>query len=181
MTVHSCFVEDGQGTEISILQPDGFPLSPFSCFQSGGESRGPRCAKDKFLLDNLEYQTDLMAQKARPNACPPPPRPLSSLHLSPPFPLMQVLQVFRKPTPSSLPTASLSTSRYGREFVLSYTVSVVPLCPLAVFCSPGREGRKLPGKQPQNEEVAGCRGSNQTLLPLGPSPSSLGPRVWVVG
>lgn len=44
MTVHSCFVEDGQGTQISILQPDG-------------------CAKDKFLLDNLEYTTDLMAEK----------------------------------------------------------------------------------------------------------------------
>ena len=36
MTVHSCFIEDGSGTEFMILTDEG-------------------CAIDRFLLDNLEY------------------------------------------------------------------------------------------------------------------------------
>ncbi|KAE9550676.1 hypothetical protein FO519_006119 [Halicephalobus sp. NKZ332] len=36
MTVHSCFIEDGSGTEFTILTDEG-------------------CAIDRFLLDNLEY------------------------------------------------------------------------------------------------------------------------------
>uniref|UniRef100_A0A7E4VZ23 ZP domain-containing protein n=1 Tax=Panagrellus redivivus TaxID=6233 RepID=A0A7E4VZ23_PANRE len=45
MTVHSCFIEDGSGTEFNILTDEG-------------------CAIDRFLLDNLEYGPNpLMAQK----------------------------------------------------------------------------------------------------------------------
>ncbi|VDD92646.1 unnamed protein product [Enterobius vermicularis] len=40
--VHSCFVDDGNGDQIEILNADG-------------------CALDKYLLNNLEYPTDLMA------------------------------------------------------------------------------------------------------------------------
>ncbi len=40
--VHSCFVDDGNGDRVEILNQDG-------------------CALDKFLLNNLEYPTDLMA------------------------------------------------------------------------------------------------------------------------
>lgn len=42
MIVHSCFVDDGNGDSVEILNSDG-------------------CALDKFLLDNLEYPTDLTA------------------------------------------------------------------------------------------------------------------------
>lgn len=44
MTVHSCFVEDGSGTKVEILNEDG-------------------CAVDKFILNNLDYQSPLMAGK----------------------------------------------------------------------------------------------------------------------
>lgn len=42
MTVHSCFVDDGLGEKVDLVDADG-------------------CALDKFLLGNLEYPTDLMA------------------------------------------------------------------------------------------------------------------------
>uniref|UniRef100_A0AC35GX70 ZP domain-containing protein n=1 Tax=Panagrolaimus sp. PS1159 TaxID=55785 RepID=A0AC35GX70_9BILA len=45
MTVHNCFIEDGSGTEFTILNDQG-------------------CAIDRYLLDNLEYGPGLlMAQK----------------------------------------------------------------------------------------------------------------------
>lgn len=42
MTVHTCFVADGEGQKILILDSSG-------------------CALDRYLLGNLEYTTDLMA------------------------------------------------------------------------------------------------------------------------
>uniref|UniRef100_A0A0N5AWL1 ZP domain-containing protein n=1 Tax=Syphacia muris TaxID=451379 RepID=A0A0N5AWL1_9BILA len=42
MIVHTCYVDDGQGKSVEILGDDG-------------------CAKDKYILNNLEYPTDLMA------------------------------------------------------------------------------------------------------------------------
>jgi len=42
MTVYGCYVDDGRGTRITILDDQG-------------------CAVDRFILQNLEYQTNLMA------------------------------------------------------------------------------------------------------------------------
>uniref|UniRef100_A0A914URN5 ZP domain-containing protein n=1 Tax=Plectus sambesii TaxID=2011161 RepID=A0A914URN5_9BILA len=42
MVVYDCFVDDGEGDKIQLLNQDG-------------------CAEDKHLLNNLEYPTDLMA------------------------------------------------------------------------------------------------------------------------
>lgn len=44
MTVHSCYVEDGAGTRVEVLNEAG-------------------CAIDKFILNNLDYQSALMAGK----------------------------------------------------------------------------------------------------------------------
>ena len=42
MVVHDCFVDDGNGDKVETLDSNG-------------------CAKDKFVLNNLEYPSDLMA------------------------------------------------------------------------------------------------------------------------
>uniref|UniRef100_A0A914UIN8 ZP domain-containing protein n=1 Tax=Plectus sambesii TaxID=2011161 RepID=A0A914UIN8_9BILA len=42
MLVHSCYVDDGNGDKVDLLNAEG-------------------CALDKFILNNLEYPTDLMA------------------------------------------------------------------------------------------------------------------------
>ncbi|KHJ76299.1 hypothetical protein OESDEN_24081 [Oesophagostomum dentatum] len=42
MVVHSCFVDDGKGDRVEILDPDG-------------------CAVDRYVLNNLEYPGDLLA------------------------------------------------------------------------------------------------------------------------
>ncbi|MCP9265868.1 hypothetical protein DINM_021271 [Dirofilaria immitis] len=44
MVVHSCFVDDGNGDRVQLIDEQG-------------------CAKDKYLLQNLEYVSDLMAGK----------------------------------------------------------------------------------------------------------------------
>ncbi|VDK28643.1 unnamed protein product [Gongylonema pulchrum] len=44
MLVHSCFVDDGNGDRVQLIDQQG-------------------CAKDKYLLQNLEYVSDLMAGK----------------------------------------------------------------------------------------------------------------------
>jgi hypothetical protein len=44
MTVHSCFVDDSNGDRLDLLTDQG-------------------CATDKYLMNNLEYPTDLMAVK----------------------------------------------------------------------------------------------------------------------
>lgn len=47
MVVHSCFVEDGAANKIQLLNEQG-------------------CALDRYLLNNLEYISDLMAGKLKP-------------------------------------------------------------------------------------------------------------------
>lgn len=44
MVVHDCFVDDGAGNKVNLLNENG-------------------CALDRFLLQNLEYSSDLMAGK----------------------------------------------------------------------------------------------------------------------
>jgi len=50
MTVHSCFVEDGQGGRAMLLNEQG-------------------CALDKYLLQNVEYTSDLMAGEQKGFCC----------------------------------------------------------------------------------------------------------------
>ncbi|KAL3074452.1 hypothetical protein niasHS_015282 [Heterodera schachtii] len=44
MTVHSCFADDGNGDKVQLIDEKG-------------------CARDKYLLQNLEYVSDLMVGK----------------------------------------------------------------------------------------------------------------------
>jgi hypothetical protein len=60
MTVHSCFVEDGSGTEFQILTDQGFAPKDGMGILCNIFS----CAIDRYLLDNLEYGPGpLQAQK----------------------------------------------------------------------------------------------------------------------